>query len=131
MPLLQRASRGLFVLAIAALVPFWTIKGTEPSGQVAMWILYGVAIIAACVWLVAAVDTRLRSGVHSVPQLGAPHRDEHQSVAIEIVGGSDLKIENSEFYGFDRAISATDVENLSTDGNVYVGPDRPPRSTDS
>jgi hypothetical protein len=50
---LQRAAGKVFVLILGALLVFWTVKGTKPSGSTVLPILYGVSIGSALIWLLA------------------------------------------------------------------------------
>ena len=49
---------GAFVLALGALLPFWAVKGTEPRGNVALWLLYGALAASPVIWLVATLLLR-------------------------------------------------------------------------
>jgi hypothetical protein len=56
---LQRAAGAAFLLTATALVVFWTVKNTKPSGDAVLPILYGVLGASALAWLVAE-GVRLR-----------------------------------------------------------------------
>jgi hypothetical protein len=56
---LQRATGAAFLLTVAALVVFWTVKGTKPSGDAVLPILYAVLVVSALTWLATEV-VRLR-----------------------------------------------------------------------
>jgi hypothetical protein len=47
----HRIAGGIFVLNLAAMVPFWVVKGTKPSGHAVLWVLYGVLIASAVIWV--------------------------------------------------------------------------------
>jgi hypothetical protein len=51
---IQRVAAAVFGLVLAALIPFWAIKGTQPAGDAALVILYGLLGASALVWLVVA-----------------------------------------------------------------------------
>jgi hypothetical protein len=50
---LQRVAGTVLVLILSALLAFWTVKNTRPSGNAVFPILYGVLIASALVWLLA------------------------------------------------------------------------------
>ena len=50
---LQRAAGAAFLLTVAALILFWTVKNTQPSGDAVLPILYAVLVVSALAWLVA------------------------------------------------------------------------------
>jgi hypothetical protein len=50
---LQRGAGTAFVLTAAALVVFWTVKGTRPSGHVVLPVLYTALGVSALMWVVA------------------------------------------------------------------------------
>jgi hypothetical protein len=56
---LQRAAAAAFLLTLAALAVFWTVKDTRPSGSAVLPILYAVLAVSAVTWL-ATERTRLR-----------------------------------------------------------------------
>lgn len=48
----HRAALWVLGLDIAVLASFWAIKGTEPSGDAALWVLYGVLGASVLIWLI-------------------------------------------------------------------------------
>jgi hypothetical protein len=54
----QKIAAAVFGLTCAALIPFWVVKGTEPSGHAALWVLYGVLAVSAVSWLVVTLGVR-------------------------------------------------------------------------
>jgi hypothetical protein len=123
MRFLQRASGTVFVLAVAALIPFWAVKGTEPAGDAVMWILYGVAGTSALIWLITA-SLRHLSDRRSGPRPEEAENDFAPSTptGIRVRGGSDIEIRGNRIAGYEHGISASDVENLETMDNLIVGP---------
>jgi hypothetical protein len=61
---LQRAAGTVFGLSIAALIVFWTVKGTKPSGSAVFPALYGALGASALIWLLAALLRRRASRSH-------------------------------------------------------------------
>ncbi len=59
MQYLQRAAGAIFILTIATLGLFWTVKHTKPSGGAVLPLLYAVLAMSGLAWLVAEV-LRLR-----------------------------------------------------------------------
>ncbi len=57
----QRVAGTVFGLSLAALIVFWTVKGTKPAGSAALPILYGAAGAAALIWLLAELWRRQRT----------------------------------------------------------------------
>jgi hypothetical protein len=51
--LLQGIAAGVFGVTLAALIPFWIVKGTEPAGHMVLWILYGALATSALIWFLA------------------------------------------------------------------------------
>jgi branched-subunit amino acid transport protein AzlD len=49
----QRVAAAAFGVVLAALIPFWAIKGTKPAGDAALTILYGLLAASALSWLAA------------------------------------------------------------------------------
>jgi hypothetical protein len=58
--LVRKWSAGVLVIDLAALIPFWAIKGTKPTGHAVMWALYGVLLASAVIWLGATPWLRAR-----------------------------------------------------------------------
>jgi hypothetical protein len=55
---------------LAALIPFWVIKGTEPAGDAALAILYALLAVSALTWLAATCRrwvTKRRRGNDAAP----------------------------------------------------------------
>lgn len=52
----QRTAGTVFGLSFAALILFWTVKGTKPAGSAVFPILYGAAGASALIWLVAGLQ---------------------------------------------------------------------------
>jgi hypothetical protein len=50
---LQRAAGTVFLLTTAALILFWTVKDTKPTGDAVFPILYGALGVSAPTWLIA------------------------------------------------------------------------------
>jgi hypothetical protein len=44
---------------LAALIPFWAIKGTKPAGDAALAILYGLLAVSALIWLATTCYRRV------------------------------------------------------------------------
>lgn len=63
----QRLAGSVFGLTLAASIPFWIIKGTKPSGDAVLWILYGVLLVSGAIWLFATVMLRRRRSIASEP----------------------------------------------------------------
>ena len=51
MQFLQRAAGTVFVLILSALLVFWTVKDTKPSGSAVFPVLYGALVASAVTWL--------------------------------------------------------------------------------
>jgi hypothetical protein len=59
----QRAAAATFGVVLTALIPFWAIKGTAPTGDAALVVLYALLAISALIWL-AATCSRWVTGRH-------------------------------------------------------------------
>lgn len=58
MQYLQRVAGAVLGLSFAALLTFWTVKGTQPSGSAVLPILYAVIGTSAAIWLAACLIAR-------------------------------------------------------------------------
>jgi hypothetical protein len=109
----QKAAAWVFGVSLAALIPFWIVKGAQPSGHAVLWVLYGVASASALIWLLAAFLRRrrdaqgLRYGTQPAPPSGPP--------AMFHVGHLG---EGRFTRGRGRLLSAGRVDTLYSDENV-------------
>jgi hypothetical protein len=55
---LQRTAATVFSLSLAALIVFWTVKDTKPSGGAVFPVLYGALGTAAVIWLTVTLVER-------------------------------------------------------------------------
>lgn len=68
----QAAAGLVFGLTLAALILFWTVKDTKPSGSAVLPILYGVLIGSALIWLIAEALKRRAERRESSEELAPP-----------------------------------------------------------
>jgi hypothetical protein len=61
---------GVFGVTLAALIPFWIIKGTQPTGDAVLTVLYGVLIASGITWLGISLLWRHESKKTEHEQLG-------------------------------------------------------------
>lgn len=47
---MRKAAAAVFLLILAALVPFWAVEGTQPAGSVVLWILYGGLVTSGMIF---------------------------------------------------------------------------------
>jgi hypothetical protein len=62
--ILQRAVGTVFGLSATALIVFWTVKDTKPSGSAVFPVLYGALAASALIWLLVALLRRRESRSH-------------------------------------------------------------------
>jgi hypothetical protein len=80
-PFVQTAAGYSFWVILAALVPFWAVQGTEPTGHLALVFLYGALAASAVIWLTARLLVRRRKisespkGNHIVQSFSGDVRD--------------------------------------------------------
>lgn len=79
----QSAAGLVFGLILAALIAFWTVKETKPSGSAVLPILYGVLSACALIWFLAETLRRRerRQGAQSEPPVPDAHRDQLKELA--------------------------------------------------
>jgi hypothetical protein len=75
------------VVTLTALIPFWIVKGAQPSGHAVLWVLYGVLVASLIVWLLAEILRRSRrddgegESAHDVSDR-APFETTHEGLTI-------------------------------------------------
>jgi hypothetical protein len=60
---MRKVAGSVFGLTLAALIPFWAVKGTEPAGHAALWLLYGVLLATGVVFVATYAPARYRPSV--------------------------------------------------------------------
>jgi hypothetical protein len=58
---LRQTVGAVFGVTFAALIPFWIVKGTQPSGHAVLWVLYGILLASGAIWIVTTFLLRRRS----------------------------------------------------------------------
>ncbi len=106
----RRTAAAVFGLTLAALIPFWIIKGTQPSGHAVLWALYGLLIASGLTWLVATflIRGREREAKESLTPLERwlqGRISAQESIAREHVVRDD--------YEYLKQMSAWDAQNVS------------------
>lgn len=86
---IQRIAGAVFGVSIAAIIPFVAVQGTQPSGAVALYVLYGAAIASALIGVLATILLHRRERIEQVRK--SEYREPRNRKELKI--WLDLRIE--------------------------------------
>lgn len=62
----QWGAGAVFGVSIATIIPFVVVRGTQPSGAAVLYVLYGVALASALIWVLATTLLHHREKIEQV-----------------------------------------------------------------